>query len=489
CGYLPLDPDYPLERLAGMIEDAAAAVVLTQENLSGRLPSHGVWCISLDQDWPLIEQSAQVPVEGRPGFGSDPSQTAYVIYTSGSTGLPKGVSVTHRAVVRLVRNTDFARLDCAQTFLLLAPLSFDASTFEVWGALLNGARLSVFPAQPPTLESLSQAIREQGVSTLWLTAPLFHLMADQMPQALSGVEQLLAGGDILFPAQVRRALESGLGCLINGYGPTEGTTFSCCHPMREWGGQASIPIGPPIANSSAWVLDEAWKPLPQGVPGELFIGGDGLARGYLNRPALTAERFVPHPFLSGRRLYRSGDLVRWRAEGVLEFLGRLDRQVKIRGFRIEPGEIEAVLDSHPSVDQCAVLVHAAEDGGKRLIAYVSGRNQESGIRNQEEGEAAPVRGSRFAVRSAETEPGTSASETYSLQPTAYSLSGQEAGGRRQEEGEAAPVRGSRFAVRSPKTEPGATPFFRSPFSVLRSPSAPPASRPSAPFSSSACRAT
>ncbi|MEE8584259.1 MAG: non-ribosomal peptide synthase/polyketide synthase, partial [Acidobacteriota bacterium] len=422
--YLPLDPSYPLERLSFMLEDSGAALVLTQQSLSGSLPSYGVWSIALDQEWALIEQSEGAL--GEPFF--HPCQPAYIMYTSGSTGRPKGVSIPHRAVVRLVRNTNFARLDGAQTLLLLAPISFDASTFEIWGALLNGARLALFPAQDPTLDELSAQIEGQGVTTLWLTAPLFHLMADQMPQALGRLDQLLAGGDVLFPALVKRALRAGTGRLINGYGPTEGTTFSCCFPVNgEADGQRSVPIGPPIANSSAWVLDSGFKPLPQGVAGELFIGGDGLARGYLNSPALTAQRFVPHPFERGQRLYRSGDRVRWRRDGVLEFLGRLDRQVKIRGFRIEPGELESVLNSHPSVGQCAVMVLAAEDGGKRLVAYVSGRNQEAGIRNQEEGERT-VRGSQFAVGSPETEPGTR------------------------------------------KLEPGTTPFFRSP-------SAPPSLQP------------
>ena len=237
---------------------------------------------------------------------------AYVMYTSGSTGRPKGVLVGHRAVVRLVRGTDYCHFGTDEVFLHLAPLSFDASTFEIWGPLLNGGRLALLSPGPPLPEVVGAAIRRYGVTTLWLTAGLFQLMVEQRPHDLGPLRQLLAGGDVLSPPHVRKALAALRdGVVINGYGPTENTTFSCCFPMtKDYPAGDRIPIGRPIANSTAYVLDEALRPVPVGVPGELYVGGDGLAHGYLQNPELTAEKFIPDPFARtpGARLYRTGDL-------------------------------------------------------------------------------------------------------------------------------------------------------------------------------------
>ena len=366
--YLALDPGSPSARLRGMLDDADARVVITRSDLIDRLPAdHGATLVVLDADAEVIaSRSARDP-----GIEIDPRGLAYVVYTSGSTGTPKGVAVPHRAVVRLVRGADYASFGRDEVFLQLAPVSFDASTFEVWGALLNGARLAIYPAGVPSLRELGETIRGQGVTTLWLTAGLFHQMVDEHLDDLRGVRQLLAGGDVLSPAHVRR-LRDALPAvrLINGYGPTENTTFSCCHTVGA-DVDGPIPIGRPIAGSTAYVLDRAGEPVPVGVAGELHVGGDGLARGYLRQPALTAERFVPDPFSGGpgARLYRTGDRVRWRDAGVLEFLGRMDQQVKVRGFRIEPGEIEAALAAHPGVRECVVV--AREEGGdRRLVGYV-----------------------------------------------------------------------------------------------------------------------
>jgi amino acid adenylation domain-containing protein len=368
--YVPLDPLYPKARLALMLEDTQAPMLLTQQHLLPRLPEHAAQVVCLDREW---EKIARQSVENPPGSATA-DNLAYVICTSGSTGRPKGVCIPHRGVVRLVTGTTYVTLTAEEVFLQLAPLSFDASTFEIWGCLLNGARLIVFPPSPPSLTELGRALQQYQVTTLWLTAGLFHQMVEGQLQSLRPIRQLLAGGDILSVADVKEALQQrDGGQLINGYGPTESTTFTCCYGMTEpsqVGG--AVPIGRPIANTQVYVLDRSRQPVPVGVPGELYIGGDGLARAYLNQPALTAERFVPHPFSTepGARLYRTGDLVRYRPDGNLEFLGRLDQQVKIRGFRIELGEIETVLGQHWAIREAVITVREKAPDDKRLVAYV-----------------------------------------------------------------------------------------------------------------------
>ena len=372
--YVPLDPAYPRQRLAFMLEDTRARVLLTQENLSESLPEGDFKRVRLDADWPEIARESRE----NPQSETTAENLAYVIYTSGSTGTPKGVSVRHRSVVRLVRETDYARFGPDEVFLQFAPISFDASTFEVWGALLNGARLAVMPPGLPSLDELGIALERYRVSTLWLTAGLFHQMVDSQIESLRGVRQLLAGGDVLSVPHVEKALRELPDCrLINGYGPTENTTFTCCHALRRdqpLGG--SVSIGRPIANTCVFILDRNRQPVPIGVPGELYIGGDGLARDYFRCPELTAEKFVVDPLGGDRekRLYRSGDRARYRPDGTIEFLGRIDDQVKIRGFRIEPGEIESVLAQHPGVAEGIVVPREDAPGDKRLIAYVVTRD-------------------------------------------------------------------------------------------------------------------
>jgi amino acid adenylation domain-containing protein len=382
--YVPLDPAYPQERFAFMLEDTQSPVLLTQRQLVERFSEHcsvissvrGGRVICLDSDWELIAQNSTLDPNSR----TTPDNLAYVMYTSGSTGRPKGVSVVHRGVVRLVKETNYASLTAGETFLQFAPISFDASTLEIWGSLLNGARLVIFDPHTPSLEELGRVLQQQQVTTLWLTAGLFHLMVDEQFDNLSAIRQLLAGGDVLSTPHVQKVLQGLEGCqMINGYGPTENTTFTTCH-LVELGAQtrASVPIGKPISNTQVYILDTYLQLVPVGVPGELFVGGDGLARSYLNRPALTARAFVPHSFTDqpGARLYRTGDLARYLPDGKLEFLGRVDHQVKLRGFRIELGEIEAVLRGHPQVQDAAVAArdttHAPAD--KQLVAYVVPRD-------------------------------------------------------------------------------------------------------------------
>ncbi|MBZ5554817.1 MAG: amino acid adenylation domain-containing protein [Acidobacteriia bacterium] len=375
--YVPLDSDYPRERLEFMLKDTGSPVLLTQSVLLEKLPSEQALVVCIDTDRPLIARESSE----NPSCATGPRSLAYIIYTSGSTGRPKGVMVEHRSVVRLVKETNYAHFGPNEVFLQLATISFDASTFELWGALLNGARLALMPERTISLEELGQAIRQFGVTTLWLTAGLFHLMVERRLEDLKPLRQLLAGGDVLSPPHVRKVLQGLEDCaLINGYGPTENTTFTCCHVMRPGDPIAdTVPIGRPISNTQVYLLDPHFQPVPIGVPGELCIGGDGLARGYLNQPELTAEKFVPNPFSSepGARLYRTGDLVRYRRNGTIEFLGRGDLQVKIRGFRIELGEIETVLRQHDGVADAVVVAREEKAGGKRLIAYIvaKGRTQ------------------------------------------------------------------------------------------------------------------
>jgi amino acid adenylation domain-containing protein len=384
--YWAVEEKLPEERFRAMLEDAKPRLLLVGKNSvetmaersagSPRGTHPGVMVILAIED---LESSAE-------GIGDWVSQVcavdrAYVSYTSGSTGKPKGVVVPHRAVARLVKNTDFAKLDSEETLLHLSPLSFDASTFEIWGGLLNGGRVVMMPPGPPSLADLGMVIKEQGVTTLWLTAGLFHLLVEERLDDLKPLRQLLAGGDVLSPDAVRKARHALTGCrIINGYGPTENTTFTCCYEiLDDTALTGSVPIGRPIANTRVYILDPLLQPVPIGVAGELYAGGDGLACGYLNQPRLTSERFVPDPFSPdpGAILYRTGDQCRWLENGTIEFLGRLDHQVKIRGFRVEPGEIEAVFRKHPLVRDCAVVSSGSAPGETRLVGYLtpSGTNR------------------------------------------------------------------------------------------------------------------
>jgi len=370
--YVPLDLAYPRERIAYMLQDTGAALLLTHSELRDRVPDFQGRLLCVDDEQSSIEQQSETNLE----CGSASTDLAYVMYTSGSTGQPKGVQIPQRGVVRLVRGANYVDLDAEQVHLLLAPIAFDASTFELWGALLNGARCVCFPDEAPTIQALGEVIRREGVTTLWLTASLFNMIVDEAPETLAGTKQLLTGGEALSIAHVRRAQAALPDTqLINGYGPTESTTFACCHPIPNPlpDHLRSIPIGRPISNTRVYVLDASLSPVPVGVPGELYIGGDGLAQGYLGQAELTAERFRPDPFSeeAEARIYKTGDRARVLGDGTLEFLGRIDHQVKIRGFRIEPGEIEAVLTDHAGVRQATVIVQGPEAGGdKHLVAFV-----------------------------------------------------------------------------------------------------------------------
>jgi amino acid adenylation domain-containing protein len=375
--YAPLDPSHPRERLRGLLEQLGSPVLITEPALLGRLPAPEGVAVVLAGDEPA-PAPADHPEPPLPRAAVDPSNLAYILFTSGTTGTPKGVPVPHRAVVRLVRETNYARLDAGEVFLQLAPIAFDASTFEIWGALANGATLVIHPAAPPSLDGLGEVIARYGVSTLWLTAGLFHQMVEHDVRALAPLRQLLTGGDVVSAPHARRVLEALPGLrVINGYGPTENTTFTCCRPTSDPSQLNGVfPIGRPISGSRALLLDAEMRPVAVGEDGELYAGGDGLARGYLGRPDLTALSFVPDPTGEpGARLYRTGDLARWRPSGEIEFLGRRDAQVKVRGFRIELGEIEAALAAHPGVAGAAVVARPGPGGAgdTRLAAFVVAR--------------------------------------------------------------------------------------------------------------------
>jgi amino acid adenylation domain-containing protein len=370
--YVPLDPEYPLERLAFMVAESKVAILLTDEGLAEALPDSGAPVICLDAAQKEISNYS----EANPPNLSNPDSLAYVMFTSGSTGKPKGIAVTHRNVVRLVKQNNYTCFAAAERFLQFAPNSFDASTFEIWGSLLNGACLVVFPHKQASLEELGQVIREEKVTVLWLTAGLFHQMVENQLDDLRQLRQLLAGGDVLSAPHVRKAAQELAGCrLTNGYGPTENTTFTCCYDV-EGVVPNNLPIGRPIANTQVYILDAYLHPVPVGVPGELHLSGDGLARGYVNQPGLTAEKFIPNPFATepGARMYRTGDLARYLANGAIEFLGRSDFQLKIRGFRIELGEIESVLSRYGALAQSVVVARENELGDKQLVAYCVAKN-------------------------------------------------------------------------------------------------------------------
>ncbi|WP_206244415.1 non-ribosomal peptide synthetase [Novosphingobium terrae] len=364
AAYVPLDPAYPDAQLAHMLADAAPAILLADAAMQPRLAGmgHGATLWLLDE----AGHEANGPAPDR--TLCQPGDAAYVMYTSGSTGKPKGVVVPHRGVARLVVGQDYCDLGAQEVILHLAPLAFDASTFEIWGALLHGGCLAIVPQGQASLDSIADVLKGQQVTTAWLTAGLFHLMVDRRIEALAGLTQLLAGGDVLSPDHVARFLAAVPNCrLINGYGPTENTTFTCCATIDRatWSG-GRVPIGRAIAGTQVFIVDEALRPVVPGEQGQLAAAGDGLALGYLGQAALTAERFVEAPAPISQRLYLTGDLVRALPDGSLDFLGRIDRQVKIDGKRVEPGEIEAALRLGEEVaDACVVI------DGKRILAFIA----------------------------------------------------------------------------------------------------------------------
>ncbi|WP_161513159.1 non-ribosomal peptide synthetase [Bacillus sp. AIIW2] len=361
--YLPVTEDMPTERLEWMLSDSNAVMLLQ----SDRLESHMAGKRLFIED---IQLEAGISANN-PEQQGGPDSLAYIMYTSGSTGTPKGVMVEQRGVVRLVKNSDMA-FSPEDRILLTASLGFDAMTFEVFGPLLNGACLYISDKET-YLDSdrLKTFIQQNGITTLWLTSSLFNQLSEQNERTFSDLSRLILGGEALSPNHVNRVRNTAPDlALWNGYGPTENTTFSTCFRI-EHEYKHSIPIGRPIANSTAYIVNSRGRLQPMGVIGELCVGGDGLARGYFGRPELTKEKFVPNPFTPGERMYRTGDLARWLKDGTIDYIGRMDDQVKIRGYRIELGEIEAALRQIDGVKEAAVIVRTGPSGHKELLAYMS----------------------------------------------------------------------------------------------------------------------
>lgn len=374
AAFVPLTPDQPVPRIKRLLTSVHVQALITD-------PEH---CALYADCAPVVLTVEGASLTAGPGRSVPPREAwgtvtagdpAYVMFTSGSTGTPKGVVVSHRNIVSLVREQSYARFRADETFLHLSTPAFDASTFEIWGALLSGARVVVAPPALEAFQDLPALLASHKVSSLFLTTPLFHQIADLYPDALDGVRNILVGGEPLSVGQAR-AIAARLpegSSLANVYGPTETTTFASWYPVsRLTDGATSVPLGFPLAHTSMYVLDEHLNACPTGKTGEICVGGEGVSLGYYGEPELTEKRFILDPFsdVPGARMYRTGDLGRLLPDGAVEFLGRVDDQVKIRGFRVEPVEVEQELVNCSGVRDAAVVAVPQEDGTRRLAAYV-----------------------------------------------------------------------------------------------------------------------
>ncbi|MFJ2589797.1 amino acid adenylation domain-containing protein [Streptomyces sp. NPDC087538] len=374
AGYVMLDPGFPAERLRAMAEDAGTAVVVTaRDTASGALGLARVHIEDAAGARPLPRGSVQVRSD----------DIACVMFTSGSTGRPKGIAAPHRAIVATLTGQGFASFGPGAVWLQCAPLSWDAFALELWGPLMNGGTCVLHPGRRPEPFLMARLVAEHGITSMYLSASLFNVVVDEYPQVMDGLRELVVGGEAMSVPHAARALERRPELrLSNGYGPVECTVFLTVHPVSAAElGTGPVPIGRPLAGKRLYVLDEELRPVPDGQTGEIYAAGAGLARDYCGRPALSAERFVASP--SGERVYRTGDLGRRRADGVLEYLGRADSQVKIRGFRVEPGEVESVLTRHPGIDRAAVVAHEHPAGDRQLTAYVVPSGGRQGFREAE----------------------------------------------------------------------------------------------------------
>lgn len=369
--YVPIDPDYPESRIQYMLKDSGATHLLTHSsfiNQTRSLAFDGTYLFADDQEI-LLMSSENLPLEARL------DDTAYIMYTSGTTGQPKGIMTTHSNIARVVKNTNYLTILETDTLLSLSNSVFDGFTFDVYGALLNGAKL-VLPQKETILDmgKLTELIKGEHISVMFVPTALFHLLVDEGTDWMRGVRKVLFGGERASVQHVRKAFDvMGKGRLLNVYGPTESTVFATYYPIDEAIPleARSIPIGKPLNQTGAYILSEHRQLQPIGMVGELCLSGKGLAKGYLNRPDLTKQVFIAHPFAAGERLYRTGDLAYFREDGLIEYAGRVDDQVKIRGHRIELTEIEANLLMHPGVKQAVLLADHDETNHTRLLAYIT----------------------------------------------------------------------------------------------------------------------
>ena len=369
--YVPLDPNYPKERLHFMIEDAGITLILTHEEWADSLQTDRNKVICLEKEWDAIAQELD---ENLLTSGTA-DRLAYIIYTSGSTGTPKGVMVPHKAINRLVCETNYIQIEFSDRIAQVANLAFDAATFEIWGALLNGAQLIGIDRETTLLPiDFVSELKHQEISILFLTTALLNQTVSQIPHAFKSLDYLLFGGELANVDRVRSLIQNGKPQhLIHVYGPTENTTFSTWYEIQEVPENATtIPIGKAISNTQVYLLDANLNPVPAGAIGEIYLGGDGLAKGYLNRPEFTNERFIISDLICNSKLYKTGDRALYRSDGNLEFLGRTDRQIKIRGFRVELDEIETTIAQHPTVETSVVVLHEMDSNydNHQLIAYL-----------------------------------------------------------------------------------------------------------------------
>ncbi|WP_051766799.1 non-ribosomal peptide synthetase [Saccharothrix syringae] len=367
AGYTVLDPKHPAARIADLVARTAPPVVVTGGDLAGVVT--GVPAL-------LVEEVTDGPTTP-PAVDVSPEDVACVMFTSGSTGTPKGVVAPHRALVATLTGQRYAGFGPGEVWLQIASVSWDAFATQLLGPLLHGGTSVLLPDRDVDPAVVAELVVAHGVTVFDASASLFNHVLDEHPEVFATVRRALTGGEPASPAHVARALREFPGvALVNGYGPAESMGFTTVYDITGQditdAGGTSVPIGSPIAGKHAHVLDDRLRPVPPGVPGELYVGGAGLAHGYLGAPAPTAERFVAHPFRPGERVYRTGDLARWRADGALEYLGRVDDQVKLRGFRVEPGEVRAAVTSCAGVADAAVVVREDRPGDKRLVAYVVG---------------------------------------------------------------------------------------------------------------------
>ncbi|WP_433747548.1 amino acid adenylation domain-containing protein [Paenibacillus amylolyticus] len=363
--YVPIDPEYPEERIRFLIEDSGAQVMLTQSRLRERLAGSDSVILLDDESFYHEDRTNLNP-------GNEATDLACIIYTSGTTGKPKGNLVSHRNIVRIVRNTNYIDITERDHVLQLSSYSFDGAIFDIFGALTNGARLVLVPRETLLeIGQLAELIQRERISVMLITTAFFNVLVDVNVDCLRDVRAILFGGERVSVGHVRKALAHiGPGRLNHLYGPSESTVYTTYLPVDFVDESAvTVPIGRPISNTTVYIVDSQNKLLPIGVAGELCVGGEGLVRGYNNRPELTAEKFVDHPFVPGERMYRTGDLAKWLPDGTIEYVGRTDDQVKVRGFRIELGEIEAQLQKVEGIRKTTVFARENASGEKQLCAY------------------------------------------------------------------------------------------------------------------------